>query len=89
MKCKEKYHENELLDYYCQKCKVCICDKCGRTRHIHHTKVDIQQAAEEQKEKIEEVLQEMKAKIDDHEKHANGENNRIVKEKQRKDCRSP
>ena len=68
MKCREKHHENELLDYYCQKCKVCICDKCGQTRHIHHTKVDIQQAAEEQKQKMEEILQEMKEKIDDHEK---------------------
>ena len=65
--CREKYHENEPLDYYCQECKVCICDKCGQSRHTYHTKVDIQQAAEEQKLKMQEVLQEMKAKISKHE----------------------
>ena len=42
--CRETHHEKEPLDYYCQECKVCICDKCGQTRHTHHTKVDIQQA---------------------------------------------
>ncbi|KAL9984431.1 hypothetical protein ACROYT_G006720 [Oculina patagonica] len=61
--CGEKYHENEPLDYYCQNCKVCICYKCGQTRHTHHTKVGIQQAADQQKLKMVEVLQEMKEEI--------------------------
>ncbi|XP_078374589.1 uncharacterized protein LOC144658124 [Oculina patagonica] len=65
--CREKQHENERLDYYCQNCKVCICDKCGQTRHTHHTKVDIEQAAEEQKLNLEELVQEMKLGIADHE----------------------
>ncbi len=65
--CREKQHENEPLDYYCQNCKVCICDKCGQTRHTHHTKVDIEQAAEEQKLNLEELVQEMKLGIADHE----------------------
>ncbi|XP_078359456.1 uncharacterized protein LOC144643932 [Oculina patagonica] len=65
--CREKHHENEPLDYYCQECKVFICDKCGQTRHTHHTKVDIEQAAEQQKQQMEEVLQEMKEKIDERE----------------------
>ena len=64
--CRKKQHENERLDYYCQNCKVCICDKCGQTRHTHHTKVDIEQAAEEQKLKMEELVQEMKLEIADH-----------------------
>ncbi len=66
--CREKHHENEPLDYYCQKCEVCICNKCGQTRHTKHTKVDIEQAAAEQKIKMEDVLQEMKEKITKHEK---------------------
>ena len=65
--CKERHHENESLDYYCQKCKVCICDKCGQTRHTNHSKVDIQQAAEEQRLKMVEILKEMKAKITERE----------------------
>ena len=65
--CREKHHEKEPLDYYCQECKVCICDKCGQTRHTRHTKVDIQQAVDEQKLKMMEVLQEMKKDIADYE----------------------
>ena len=48
--CREKYHESELLNSFCEQCKVCICEKCGQTRHSHHTKVDIDQAAKECKE---------------------------------------
>jgi len=65
--CREQHHEDEPLNYYCQECKVCICGKCGQTRHTRHTKVDIQQAAHEQKPKIMEVLQEMKVDMADYE----------------------
>ena len=64
--CREKDHENEPLNYYCQSCKVCICDKCGQTRHANHAKVDIKRAAEEQKLKMAELVQEMKVKIAEH-----------------------
>ena len=61
--CKENYHENEPLEYYCQQCKVCICLKCGRTRHDHHEKVDIRHAAEEQKVSMMNILDECKAEV--------------------------
>ena len=64
--CAEKHHENKPLNYYCQDCKICICDKCGQTRHANHTKVDIKQAAEEQKLKMAELVQEMKVEITEH-----------------------
>ena len=64
--CREKHHESKPLNYYCQNCKVCICDTCGQTRHANHTKVDIKQAAEEQKLKMEELMQEMKVEITEH-----------------------
>ena len=64
--CREKHHENEPLNYYCQNCKVCICDKCGQTRHANHTKVDIRQAAEEQKLKMAELVHKMKVEITEH-----------------------
>jgi len=61
--CKEKHHENELLKSFCKQCKVCICDKCGQTRHNHHTKVDIDQAAKDRKVNIQEITEEMKKGI--------------------------
>lgn len=47
--CKETYHENEAMEYYCKECNVCVCHKCGQTRHNQHDKMDIQHAGEEQK----------------------------------------
>ena len=63
--CRETFHENGLLTFYCKKCKVCICEKCRQTRHTHHTTVDVHQAAEQPKVDIEEVVEEMKRKIAD------------------------
>ena len=65
--CREKTHENGPLATFCKQCKVCICDKCEQTRHSHHTTVDIQQAAEQHKVDIEEVVKEMKRGIADYE----------------------
>ena len=53
IKCKEKYHENEVVQYYCQDCNVCICHKCSILIHNRHAMVDIQQAVEEQKMEME------------------------------------
>ena len=61
--CREKFHENELLTSFCKQCKVCICDKCRQTRHNHHTTVDIQHAAEQNKVDIEKIVEEMKREI--------------------------
>ena len=63
--CREKYHEKELLTSFCEQCKVCICNKCGQTRHSHHTKVNIDQAAKECKVNIEEIAEEMKKGVAD------------------------
>ena len=61
--CRDKHHEN---NYYCQNCKVCICDKCGQTRRTNHTKMDIEEAAEEQKLQMAELVLEMKVDINEH-----------------------
>ena len=63
--CREKYHESELLNSFCEQCKMCICEKCGQTRHSHHTKVDIDQAAKECKVNIEEIAEEMNKQVAD------------------------
>ena len=67
--CREKNHENELLKSFCKQCKVCICDKCGQTRHNNHTKVHIDQAAKQHKIDIEEIVEEMKSGIADYKEH--------------------
>ena len=65
--CREKHHESELLNLFCEQCEVCICDKCGQTRHSHHTKVDIEQAAKECKVNIGQIAEEMKKEVADFE----------------------
>ena len=61
--CREKGHETEPLDRYCNNCKVSICDRCGETRHTHHTKVSIQQATEEEKLMLEETVEQVKMQV--------------------------
>ena len=60
--CKEKYHENEPVEYFCEDCKVCICHKCGVTVHNHHNKKDIQHATEDIKNQMEKIVKKIKAK---------------------------
>ena len=60
--CKEKYHENEPVEYFCEDCKVCICHKCGVTVHNHHNKKDIQHATEDIKSQMEKLVQKIMAK---------------------------
>jgi len=61
--CQETYHENEVIEYYCKECNVCICHKCGQTRHNQHDKMDIQHAAEEQKILMTKSVERAKAKL--------------------------
>ena len=61
--CAEKYHEHEPMEYYCQDCEKCICLKCGQTRHNQHIKMDIQQAAAEQKMQMTQVFCQAKSRV--------------------------
>lgn len=86
--CREKNQENEPLSSFCEQCKVCICNKCGQTRHSHHTKVDIDQAAKEQTKS-----QHRRDCKTNEERNCRfsvlrRKNKRIVEEKQREDCNS-
>jgi len=60
--CKEEYHEREPMDYYCTDCRVCICLKCGQTRHNHHNKMDIQKVAKEKKTQMAKLFERVQAK---------------------------
>ncbi|KAL9984414.1 hypothetical protein ACROYT_G006702 [Oculina patagonica] len=61
--CKEKYHEKEAVEYYCQECEDCICHKCSVMSHNQHNKMDIQQAIEEQKLQMTKSFEKAKAKL--------------------------
>ncbi|XP_074608141.1 uncharacterized protein LOC141860865 isoform X5 [Acropora palmata] len=61
--CKEKYHGNERVQYYCLDCEVPICHKCAQTRHNHHQKEDIQQVAEEINSQRREILAKAEEQI--------------------------
>ena len=60
--CKEKYHENEAVQYYCKVCNICICHKCSIVSHNRHAIEDIQRAAEKEKVKMAQVF----AKVESH-----------------------
>ena len=63
--CAEKFHEKELLEYFCQECQVCICHKCGLVNHNRHAMVDVQHAAEEHKIEMMDVMEKVKTKVAD------------------------
>ena len=61
--CAEKFHEKELLEYFCQECQVCICLRCGWVKHNRHLIVDVRQAAEEHKMQMMDVMEKVKEKV--------------------------
>ena len=61
--CSEQYHQDQPLEYYCKDCNVCTCIKCSVVSHNHHTMVDMQKAADEQKMQIDEALKKVKAEV--------------------------
>ena len=81
--CRKKFHENELLTFYCKECKACICDKCRQTRHNHHSTVDIHQAAEQHKVDIEEIVEKMKREIAHYEECAESTRESLKRSRER------
>ena len=59
--CSQQYHENQLLEFYCEECKIPICIKCIVVSHNRHTITDTQKAAQVQKMQMEDALEIVKA----------------------------
>lgn len=55
--CKERYHETEKLKFYCEDCKVSICQKCAILTHKDHVKSSIEEAAERADKLLENKLE--------------------------------
>ena len=61
--CSKKYHKDQPLEFYCQDCKVLICQKCSVVSHNRHNITDTQQAAQEQKIQMAEAVAKLKAEV--------------------------
>ena len=60
--CQKEHHENKKLKFFCKDCEVAICNTCVVTLHEGHVKVPLQDAANEQKLRLESVLESQKEK---------------------------
>ena len=59
--CLQKCHDlKEPLKYYCQRCKVCICQKCCEADHDRHSMIGIHEAANEDKVQMRSVIDKLK-----------------------------
>ncbi|XP_068738555.1 E3 ubiquitin-protein ligase TRIM71-like [Montipora capricornis] len=68
-------HENKELEFYCQVCKIAICNACALTDHDGHAKIVLEDAAKERKSRVNAAIESKKrraqekmtriAKIDD------------------------
>ena len=61
--CSQQYHEEQILEYYCEECKVCICHKCSVVSHNRHSMVDMQKAADEHKMQIADAMEKVKTQV--------------------------
>ncbi|CAH3026377.1 unnamed protein product [Porites evermanni] len=59
--CSQQYHENQPLEFYCEECKVLICQKCCIVSHNRHTITDTQKAAQVKKMQMKDALEKVKA----------------------------
>ena len=80
--CAEKFHEKELLEYFCQECQVCICHKCGLVNHNRHAMVDVQQAAEERRIQMMDVMEKVKEEVSAYNMEMKKANERFEKHKE-------
>ena len=57
--CQIKHHENEALKFFCKKCKVAICNACALTEHEGHTKVLLEDRANEHRLRMESLIKSL------------------------------
>ena len=58
--CQKEHHENEELKFFCNDCKVPICNTCVVTLHDGHAKVPLAEAANERKQRVNSVIESHK-----------------------------
>ena len=63
--CLIKRHENEALKFFCKKCKVPICNACALTEHEGHTKVLLEDGANEHRLRMESLIKSLDKKAEE------------------------
>ena len=61
--CEKSNHRQEPLEFYCQDCQMCICNKCSATTHNQHVKLDMADAADQHKAEISQSIQKVRDRI--------------------------
>ena len=60
--CRNRGHENKELEFFCKDCVVAICSSCVATVHDGHTKILLEEAANERKIQAKSVIEYHKKK---------------------------
>ena len=61
--CQKKHHEKEELKLFCKDCEVAICNACAFTDHEGHSKMLLEEAANERKLQVKSVIESEKQKV--------------------------
>ena len=61
--CQKKHHEKEELKFFCNGCKVTICNTCVVTLHEGHGKMPLQEATDARKIQINSMITSLKDKM--------------------------
>ena len=63
--CQIKRHENKALEFFCKNCKVAICNSCVVTLHEGHTKVLLEDGANEHRLLMESLIESLNKKAEE------------------------
>ena len=63
--CQIKRHENNTLEFFCKNCKVAICNACALTEHEGHTKVLLEDGANEHRLRMESLIKSLDEKAEE------------------------
>ena len=55
--CQQKHHEKEELKFFCKDCEVAICNSCVAILHEGHTKIHLEEAANERKLQVKSAIE--------------------------------
>jgi len=55
--CRQKHHENEELKFFCKNCEVAICNSCVAIPYEGHSKIHLEEAANERKLQVKSAIE--------------------------------
>ena len=61
--CRKPGHEKKELEFFCKICEVSVCNACALTDHEGHSKVFLEEAANERKLQVKSAIESRKEKL--------------------------